>query len=1688
MKIVRRTHVVLGSSYNHNYLALIDGAGVTISEIHGTPTNLLTGVAGDTYLDVSGGYLAARITGGAYSNRNVYNWSEDYRRANKADYNDDPQITVFEGSDDAVKGKWNALIDDALQIDSMGLIYTGAGPVVGNPYSSDIINSNTFERTLSYRQGLAWTQPPIIDDGQGRLFGIEGIRAPGVDKIILPNKSLSAAPQSNFIIYRTKPDPDWEVFGPTVRGKRVNLYPVLLVPTVYSNNNWYDINVTKALRQTDGSVIYTGNSSINFADGTKRTYEILVSADGSQYKYRESGETTWVNVSTGPLLDEINALTSGINPVYRRKAELDGPLRLAANVEDGSLWTFFANEDSFAAFKEETVSGAKKYTLYDGLETTSNKITILEDGEDAFRISINGGSYVAMADGFADQFQQYINFTRTFGDMPEYGGIASPLAAYLDPLMDFTPNAGGVLEFNYTYSNALSTSPTNSDLFDALKAIGLGPNGIIGGTYFTDEELDMLARVRVATTREELDATGKRIATEVRQDLGLELGDVVARDSSGRIILENGKPKIVGKDIFTENGGRVRTYTDGPLNGITRIDIAGAFIDFRDAGAILGNLLGKSLAGDNKLAQVALSTTLKTVGNALGSALNGSVTGASQQDISRVFDSMGREFVRNLQLKGAGAVSAYLASEIVNVLGIDGFVGELTSTAAGEFLRSAVTNFLGVANNNIAFNVGNAIGALIGSKLASKVHQFHSVGGQIGAQIGAVVGNILLGGAIGTFLGQLIGGTIGSIFGGTPRSGADVQWDETMGAFTVANVWSKKGGSKEAAKGIAQSVANTYNGLVATIGGELLDPDAIQAGNYGMRSTKFVYRPISSRDKDDITATFKGKDAPEDLINYGLLQGFSDPDFLIAGGDILAKRAFYRTVELADNSDDFQAALVGNIATAQSYRNYLRNAPLINAIIAGSAETQDSEFAAEVAMTLIHADELGLNRRHWSDWIGGYSWLLEAAGVTAGTVTMRYEIDPFSQRLERVYDLGYGAYNPRDVIDVAGQDIIEGTSAADTINLTGGQIADVRNLTVNGKVQNDIAVTGSDFTHKTGTLSFATGDLRQAFYVSVVNDGVTEVAETLLASLSNASGMTIMGGAATITVRNANAGVPQLLVGKSYAYEGDGYAVFRVSLSKAASGAVSLSFALSDGRAAGQGVDYTAAGMQVSSNGTSWTTASTATLTAGMTQMFVRVPVKTDALNEGAEDFRLTATVTTGASYVATTTASNTGTILNGASATPLVWIDDVVVDEATGAATVTVSRNKTAATVNTVQYATQDRRTKTIGIAATVDGGAGNDRIDASDLGDNILGGAGDDTLYGGRLDDWLFGGDGNDILNAGAADTTKLGGDGNYLDGGAGNDTLTGREGSDWLEGGAGNDTLAAQGGDDILGGGAGVDTLQGGDGSDQYMLRRGDGADTVTDDPGTATTSTDPVTTRLAGLSNGSITRDWLANGVYSAHGAPYGGGDSLVLGPGIGMGDIQLMRGGTNNMDLILKVYTTVNGVKTLSGDQITLKEWFNSYKKVEWLVFADGQAIRIGDITSFIIGTADNDVIVGTTGNDFVVGGAGDDTLYGGRLDDWMFGGDGNDVLNAGAADANKLGGDGNYLDGGAGNDTLTGREGSDWLEGGAGNDTLAAQGGDDILGGKGNMRWQNTFNYHGNRLALTWAVNDNAPWGLCRAG
>lgn len=389
------------------------------------------------------------------------------------------------------------------------------------------------------------------------------------------------------------------------------------------------------------------------------------------------------------------------------------------------------------------------------------------------------------------------------------------------------------------------------------------------------------------------------------------------------------------------------------------------------------------------------------------------------------------------------------------------------------------------------------------------------------------------------------------------------------------------------------------------------------------------------------------------------------------------------------------------------------------------------------------------------------------------------------------------------------------------------------------------------------------------------------------------------------------------------------------------------------------------------------------------------------------------------------------------------------------------------------------------IKVAATIDGGAGNDTILAGDLGNDVTGGDGNDTLVGGKLDDWLFGDAGNDRLFAGAASYQFADGDvaataaalnvtsnGDMLDGGAGDDVLYGSLGSDWLRGGAGVDTLYGGAGGDIIDGGAGNDRgpngearLLGGGGTDQYVFNYGDGIDVVFDESDSAAaagSSGDSLYNRIHDIDLGIVQRNWAGGGNYEIDGSVKGGSDAIAFGAGIGFEDLVIQRSGTAaapGQDLIiyLTAIDPVSGVRAQTGDQLVIKDWFETTRRVEWLRFADGQDIRIANVTSFIVGTAGADVIFGTNGADFIVGTAGNDIIRGLNGDDFGFGGLGDDMI-AGDADNDLLsGGDGNdSVIGSTGNDTLLGDSGDDGVYGGAGSDILAGGRGDDeIIGGDG---------------------------------
>ena len=286
------------------------------------------------------------------------------------------------------------------------------------------------------------------------------------------------------------------------------------------------------------------------------------------------------------------------------------------------------------------------------------------------------------------------------------------------------------------------------------------------------------------------------------------------------------------------------------------------------------------------------------------------------------------------------------------------------------------------------------------------------------------------------------------------------------------------------------------------------------------------------------------------------------------------------------------------------------------------------------------------------------------------------------------------------------------------------------------------------------------------------------------------------------------------------------------------------------------------------------------------------------------------------------------------------------------------------------------------------IDGLGGADRIKGLDGNDTLLGNTGGDQLNGGSGNDILDGGSENDTLGGDNGNDSLIGGTGNdqlngafdndTLDGGTGEDTLDGGSENDSLLGGTGDDSLNGNLGNDTIDGGLGNDTLLGGTGtgsSDTFVLRSGDGSDTISD--------FDLAT-------------------------------DTLSLKDGLTFNDLTVVASDANTT--ILRETATSQDLATLSN--------------VNPANFASQFSIGF-------VGTGGNDNITGSTDNDTIDGGLGDDTINGGDGNDNLTGGLGNDNLTGGNGNDTINGGLGNdTINGGDGPDTfvLTAGEGIDTIQ------------------------------------------------------
>jgi len=209
--------------------------------------------------------------------------------------------------------------------------------------------------------------------------------------------------------------------------------------------------------------------------------------------------------------------------------------------------------------------------------------------------------------------------------------------------------------------------------------------------------------------------------------------------------------------------------------------------------------------------------------------------------------------------------------------------------------------------------------------------------------------------------------------------------------------------------------------------------------------------------------------------------------------------------------------------------------------------------------------------------------------------------------------------------------------------------------------------------------------------------GVTGFTVSIPTLTDTVSGEPVETVALTIGGQTGTGGIvdttaaPSLTVNNADVTEGtNNYAVFTVSISNVRAVPTVVGLALVAGTAQGGGVDFGSAGsdnIQVSTdNGVTWTNASSVSIPPGSTSVLVRTPVINDTLDENGETFSLVATTTGGVTNNASATGA--GNIVDN-DPVPSITINDVTVNEATGAVTFTVSLSALSGLPVSVNFAT---------------------------------------------------------------------------------------------------------------------------------------------------------------------------------------------------------------------------------------------------------------------------------------------------------------------------------------------------------------------------------------------------------------
>ncbi len=277
------------------------------------------------------------------------------------------------------------------------------------------------------------------------------------------------------------------------------------------------------------------------------------------------------------------------------------------------------------------------------------------------------------------------------------------------------------------------------------------------------------------------------------------------------------------------------------------------------------------------------------------------------------------------------------------------------------------------------------------------------------------------------------------------------------------------------------------------------------------------------------------------------------------------------------------------------------------------------------------------------------------AGATLGTSTANGTINDDDAPSNTVYSIGNVSAT-------------EGATMTFTVSRTGtaGAVETIQYATSSGT-----AISGTDFTAASNTLTFQTSDTSKTFTVTTTQDTTFEGSETLMATLSSPSNGSIGTGTGTGTI-NEDDTPPSFSVAASSATEGS-TVTFTVTKTGSTALAHAVDYATSSNSAT-QGQDFT--GVTGTLNFASGD--ATKTFTVSTTQ---------DALAESNETFVVTLSGATAGATISTATANGTINDDDGPSTTSYSIANQSATEGST--ITFTVSRTGTPAAVETIQFAT---------------------------------------------------------------------------------------------------------------------------------------------------------------------------------------------------------------------------------------------------------------------------------------------------------------------------------------------------------------------------------------------------------------